>query len=165
MKWKGTLGMVRNERGITLVELLAVFVIGAIISVLASATLFGGFKTHERVLAEGKLRDEADLIMAVLIQDLYVVKLSEITGHEFNKSDGTYLIKLNDGQQIGFIDGTVKRSNGETIKLQSGVHIVSGTEIKEIDTGQYEITLVLEDESTSQKLKTTSEIGLIKYGG
>lgn len=66
-----------NEKGITLVEVLATLVIMSIIGTLAYSILFQGYNNYNRVKVETELRDEADLIMANYISDFYVMKKTE----------------------------------------------------------------------------------------
>ncbi len=70
--------MVNNEHGITLVEVLAVFVIGSIISVIGIQLLMSGFKSYEHATVQAELRDEADLIMAHLVEDLFTTTTKEV---------------------------------------------------------------------------------------
>ncbi|WP_185960033.1 PulJ/GspJ family protein [Planococcus soli] len=67
-----------NEKGITLVELLATIVLVSIIAALSYTVLFQGYSNYQRIKVETELRDEADLIMASLISDLFVAKRSEL---------------------------------------------------------------------------------------
>lgn len=72
------LNKANNEKGITLVELLATIAILSIIAALAYTVLFQGYSNYQRTKVETELRDEADLIMASLISDLFVSKKSEM---------------------------------------------------------------------------------------
>ncbi|EIM05625.1 hypothetical protein A1A1_14954 [Planococcus antarcticus DSM 14505] len=67
-----------NEKGVTLVELLATIVLVSIIAALSYTVLFQGYSNYQRIKVETELRDEADLIMASLISDLFVAKRSEL---------------------------------------------------------------------------------------
>lgn len=67
-----------NQRGITLVELVATLAIVGMVGTLAYAVLFQGYANYERVQAETKLRDEADLIMANFVRELFVLKSNEL---------------------------------------------------------------------------------------
>lgn len=68
---------IRNENGITLVEVLATLVIMSIIGALAYTILFQGYSNYNRVKIEADLRDEADIIMANYISDFYTMKKTE----------------------------------------------------------------------------------------
>lgn len=67
-----------TEKGVTLVELLATIVLVSIVAALSYTVLFQGYSNYQRIKVETELRDEADLIMASLISDLFVAKRSEL---------------------------------------------------------------------------------------
>lgn len=152
--------MWKNERGLSLVELLAALVITVMIGLIAYGILFNGFKTYERVKIEADLRDEADLIMAELLSDLFILKQSEI-----NTSSSTdKYIALDDGGIIGFVDGEVHFEDGSTYTITNdSIKISDDTKIVEDkdEEGLYKITLTLEWTETNQALTTESEIAII----
>jgi len=159
---------IKNERGITLPELLAVFVIIGFLGTIIISFLISGFKAQARIQIESELRDEADIIMAELISDFYILKSSQIKNEHFPK-DGTenYYIELTDGSKLGFYEGKVHLKNKQTVSLQSNKILLdprSKIEIVEGDKGLYHITLVLvrNNEGVPQELKTESEIAIIK---
>ncbi|MGE6412726.1 PulJ/GspJ family protein [Planococcus kocurii] len=67
-----------NNKGVTLVELLATIILVSIVATLAYTVLFQGYSNYQRTKVETELRDEADLIMASLISDLFVSKKSDL---------------------------------------------------------------------------------------
>ena len=154
-----------NERGLTLVEVLAVFVITAIIGLVAYSVLFSGFRTYDRVKVEASLRDEADLIMSELISEMFVLKESEIDEKQFPES-GTknYYIQTVDGKKTGFIDNKlVIKDEVKTHVLHNNlIKLGNETKIEEIEPGQYRIVISLVSLENSQTLTTESEIGTIK---
>ncbi|HEY4601069.1 MAG TPA: prepilin-type N-terminal cleavage/methylation domain-containing protein [Cerasibacillus sp.] len=163
----------QNERGLTLVEVLAVFVIGSIISVIGIQILMAGFKSYEHVTAQTELRDEADYIMSKLINELYTVKTSEIKKKHLNSSDNyEYYFEIND-KIIGFKDGNVLTKDGNLLRSNHNIQVVFkqteseetksdvGTMIEEISDNQFKITLVLQKKDTDHRLKLVSEIGII----
>lgn len=153
-----------NERGLTLVEVLAVFVITVIIGLIAYSVLFSGFRTYERVNIEASLRDEADLIMSELIGEIFYLKESEIANKRFPEP-GTknYYFELNDGKRTGFIDGKLVIEDEEKSNVLNSGFIrldQNNTKIEEVDpdTGQYRIVLTLVHGENEQTLTTESEI-------
>lgn len=88
----------KNEKGVTLTELLAAIVLAAIIGIIGYNILFSGFSTMERVKTEAALRDEADLIMASFIEELYTKKMPEIQFH--HSEDGNYYFFFRDESRI-----------------------------------------------------------------
>lgn len=159
----------KTERGITLPELLAVFVILGILGTVIMSFLISGFKSQARIQIESELRDEADIIMAELISDFYTLKSSEIE-KEHLPEEGTnnYFIELTDGSKLGFIEGKVHLRTGNTVSLSTEKIMLdySYTKIKVIDhdKGLYHITLTLvrAGEGEKQELTTESEIAIIK---
>lgn len=155
-----------NEKGLTLVELLAVLVIVVIIGGIAYSVLLTGFKTYDRVKVESNLRDEADLIMAEIIKDVFVLKESEIEHKRFPDASNNYYLETDDGNKYGFIDGKLFLVEEQKNVLQSElIKLSNDTKIEEIDKGQYRITLSLEWTENGQKLTMVSEIGTIKDSG
>ncbi|MFD1851901.1 PulJ/GspJ family protein [Oceanobacillus bengalensis] len=149
----------KNEHGVTLVELLAAVTIASIIGIVVYSLLNAGLNTYERVKVEAELRDEADYIMASMINELYTLKISEV-----NREDSTNkYIMLNNGAQIGFDDQNVIIGDREISLNNSKISISEETKIlpsEEFGLEYYEITLVLEHE-ISEKLETESGIRLI----
>src|SRR5690625_3854869 len=78
-----------DEAGLSLVELLAALTIASIIGVIAYSILFGGFKTYDRVKIQAELRDEADVIMAELISNLFTIKSSEVIERHFPENNSS----------------------------------------------------------------------------
>lgn len=100
--------LLNNSRGITLVELLATLAIVGIIGTLAYNVLFQGYSNYERIQAETKLRDEADLIMASFVREMFVLKEEEIelTANCLNGTAGSCLkvnkVNPNESFFLGF---------------------------------------------------------------
>lgn len=156
--------MVRmDEKGITLPEVLASIVIAAIVGTLAYGVLFSGIKANERVKAEAQLRDDADLIMAWFIQDLYTLRLSEINRVHFPEEANptNYYIETSLGQKIGFINGKVQRLNGEVISISEDTSL-EGSTMEQIEEGLYKIKLVLTKEKGGETLEVSSEISVFR---
>ncbi|WP_026906453.1 PulJ/GspJ family protein [Paucisalibacillus globulus] len=151
-----------NERGETLVELLAAIVLTSIIGVIGYSLLISGFSTYDRVKDESALRDEADLIIASLINELYPLKNSEIKNSYLpeNGTDNYYFVLEND-EKIGFINNTVFIRNRKINLSDANIQLLSNTQIVEISKDRYRIRLVLKIKDSNQTLETISEIGII----
>lgn len=158
-----------TERGITLPELLAVFVILGFLGTIIISFLISGFKSQARIQIESELRDEADIIMAELISDFYTLKNSEIE-EEYLPKQGTdnYYVELTDGSKLGFIGGQVRLKAGHTVSLRTNKILLDNnrTKIEVVDEekGLYHITLTLvkAGEGEKQELTTESEIAIVK---
>lgn len=157
---------IRSEDGITLPELLSVFVIIGILGTVIISFLLSGLKAHTRIQLESDLRDEADIIMAELISDFYTLKASEIDTRNLPEpKTQNYYLKLTDGRILGFKDGKVHLKDRSTVSLtRNNIHLAKGTKIVEEDRekGLYHISLVLKTDFEDQRLKTESTIAIIK---
>ncbi|HLS20582.1 MAG TPA: prepilin-type N-terminal cleavage/methylation domain-containing protein [Bacillota bacterium] len=152
-----------DEAGLSLVELLAALTIASIIGVIAYSILFGGFKTYDRVKIEAELRDEADIIMAELISDLFTVKSSKIVERYFpeNGTDNYYLT-LTDGEIVGFYNNKIYVTTGPLNVLQNkSIKLGPDSKITEVAHGQFHIYLSLIHSESGQQLMTESEIAII----
>lgn len=129
----------QNSNGITLVEILATIVILSIVSALAYSLLFQGYSNYQRIQAETELRDEADLIMASFIYELFTLKTSEIktitsTCSNSTAADSFLSIKKtnassvldtgfkttavsSDVKQTAVVKGRIVQFNNEKVKL------------------------------------------------
>lgn len=158
----------KNARGITLPELLAVFVILGILGTVIVSFLISGFHSQARIQVEAELRDEADIIMAELISDFYTLKSSEIQD-EYLPEPGTnnYYIELTNGNKIGFYNGEVHLKNKQTVSLTTNNILLdnrSKIEVIDFEKGLYHIslTIVKAGADPKQELTTESEIAIIK---
>lgn len=122
-----------NEKGITLVELLATIVIVSIVAALSYSILFQGYSNYQRIKAENELRDEADLIMASLIKDIFVLKSSEIRLDK-SCSSGTKQSFLtitkfgtSSSYKTGFDNGKVFVKSQQVKFYDNSVQLVPGT--------------------------------------
>lgn len=155
-----------NERGLTLIELLATIVLISMIGLVAFGILFNGFKTYDRVKVETALRDEADIIMAELISHMYTMKSSDIASKHLTENEQmNYYLQLHDGGKVGFFEGKLHLKDKTNLALQSDqIRLAEETKIYEISDGQFRIVLSLEWTSTGQKLTIESEVGIVKDG-
>ncbi len=161
----------KNERGMSLIELLATVALAGIVAALIFSVMSTSLRTTERISAESELRDEADLIMSNFIESLYKTKQSEISRHVTAASSSYILLKNN--QKIGFDrqDVLVTRPNtnhlDQTIQenlkpINQKITIASPSTIEEVANGQYEIKLFLKHEDFKEAIETRSRIGIIR---
>lgn len=156
-----------DERGLTLVELLTVFVTVTIFSVIIYQVLINGINAYSHIDIEAKLRDEADIIMAELINDLYLLKQSSIKETYFpEEGTNNYYFKLDDGKIVGFYDQSIYLTTGETIALRNesiSLHENSKIVLKNNRNGLYKILLTLQydDRKNNHTLTTESEVSIL----
>lgn len=152
----------KNENGLSLVELLATLLITIMLGMIAYGILFNGFKAYERAKIETELRDEADLIMAELINEFFLLKESEITAKYLPRTNTANYYVEKGSEQYGFIDGKLYTGTEVGSVLQGDTIILSSeSKITEPTPGQYHIILTLEWASNQQTLTTESEISTI----
>ena len=134
---------IRDQHGLTLVELLATLALMSVVITLAFSVLMNGIRAADNIQIETALRNEADYLMTSLIRELYVMKESEIIQSQLPARNSTnYYVQTNTGEQTGFVNNQVVVAN--TSQTVSDPEIVLlPSKIAKIDNGQYEITLVL----------------------
>lgn len=154
-----------NQRGLTLVELLAAIVIFSIIAIFATSILLNSIKTYAKINSDAILRDEADIIMANLIKSIYTSKDSEITFIE-DISNNNYYLKQNPPSPAlvtGFKDSkvwikgeilTLNNSQLQVIWEESNITIFEGANRDR----SYHITLTLVNKSKNVKKTFRSEV-------
>ena len=84
-----------NNKGLTLIELLAVVVISSIFMVFISHLYISGLTKTKEIQAESALRDDADLIISSFIKEVYSVKQNQIVRNVTN-NNGSYIEVSND---------------------------------------------------------------------
>lgn len=80
----------KNERGLTLVEMLAVVVLITAISIFLFNIIIKAMENSENISIETELRDEADIIVSKFIKEMYSVHQKDIIYNVTNDS-GSYL--------------------------------------------------------------------------
>lgn len=149
-----------NNKGITLIEILATIIILSIVSTLSFQVLNQGQTNYERVKLESELRDEADFIMASLIKNLFTVKESEL---QRDFSGPNYIINVeqvnNDGSTIEYETGIkngkvivkdqVIEFYNESVKLTNASYIVYNGQ------GLYEINIQLSNKKKNMTFSNT----------
>lgn len=132
-----------NQKGVTLVELLATLVIFGIFSTIIWAFLFQTVKTNEVEISKNQLQQEANIILNAL--------------DEVHRKSSEYTIDYNSDEII------IKPTNSSPIVFSNSqidynlFPLVSGKSISP-NTDQLNITLVLKsktNENVNTKLKST----------
>lgn len=152
---------IRNQRGLTLVELLATLAIIGMITTIAFSILMSGIKTSENIQIETALRNEADYLMTSFIRELYTTKESEVSATKLPAAKTTdYYLQTENGKRTGFINNQIVIA--DVIQQISDPKIVlSPSKIARIDNdGQYEITLRLK--MTGARPKEMSFVNVVR---
>lgn len=123
---------IKNEKGITLLEVL----LGLTITLLVSSTLYGailmGAKAYEKIGIEWKMRDEADLIITQISETLYQFKVDDIENGTGCPKGNCFTIINNRELKINNPNGIVTEANLVTEKgtLEKRIFKVEGHQIK-----------------------------------
>lgn len=161
-----------DEKGISLIELLATVLIASLLSIMVFSILGVAMKTSDRVKAEAELRDEADIIMAQLLESVFLIKESEIEGLK-NQGSSSYIL-LKNNQKIGFENSKAlfrSKLGGESVEesvqeeiqpLNTKIHVLESSSVNEREAGQYEIKLFLKHDDLKEPVQMQSRIGIIK---
>lgn len=94
---------IRNNRGLTLVEVLLTLIITSIISTVIYSAFTTGLKLYQKIGIEGQLRDDADFIATMILNQLYQNSPNYIDNFE-NPTTGAKGIKL-----VRYNDKSVER--------------------------------------------------------
>ncbi|EKN64984.1 prepilin-type N-terminal cleavage/methylation domain-containing protein [Schinkia azotoformans] len=70
--------LLKNNNGLTLIELLAAIVISTLVLGIAYGLLMAGYKTYEKVGIEQGQRDEADYVVSRIMEKFYEGDISDI---------------------------------------------------------------------------------------
>lgn len=79
----------QQDKGFTLVELIASISVFTVLVGLVSVVTFSGFREYHRITVENSLRDEGDLIMSSIMTELYTFAPEYIE----NSEEGIVLTK------------------------------------------------------------------------
>lgn len=155
-----------NQKGLTLVELLATIVISSFVVIFSTSLLINAMQTQKNINSNIVIRDEADYIMANLLKAIYTTKESEVTFVKEPDKNNYYFKKTSDSSILTgfynnkiFINGSELNLNDSRVKIiwqeknANGNNIVL-TEIGQSENGNqdrtYHITLTLE--TTTNKI-------------
>lgn len=86
----------KNERGLTLVELLASIVLLSILSIFIFSIITKTIEHNRVIQQETMLRDEADIIVSKFIKALYSTKQAAIIRNTTNDKGDSYIEVTND---------------------------------------------------------------------
>ncbi len=154
---------IKNERGLTLVELLLSLSIMLIISAVAYFVFLNGMNSYKKTYTETLIRDEADVIMTQFMNAVYPAKDALLS------TDKNNVIILDKGKQteqkFGF-DGSNAVLNSTA--LNNSDFDLSGS-VLELDTTANTIKIKMKIKSTksdkAKPLALNSQISLLGGGG
>lgn len=162
--------LLKNQKGLTLIELLASVVLISLISIFIFSIVGKAIENNRVIQHETMLRDEADIIVSKFIKTLYSTKQSHIIRNTTDGPGNSYIEVTDDLEKCQKKDGNLiteaaceetlkpigfKTTNGVTkIHILDEEYVVSHSNIKIISsssingdpesTSTYEIDLKLE---------------------
>jgi prepilin-type N-terminal cleavage/methylation domain-containing protein len=163
-----------NQKGITLIELLAVVIIASIVVISATSILVKGKTTYEETKIESELRDAADLLIIEVYKELYTTKVSDVKEYKqqslvtTGKFRDSY-IEMNSGKATGFkdrkflINGVEKTISAEDVKiLYATTQNKPYSKVEKVGESTYTITLVLQNVKKGKEKVFVNEVTLIE---
>ncbi|ACT00752.1 PulJ/GspJ family protein [Paenibacillus sp. JDR-2] len=164
-KWRS------EERGLTLVELIAAMTLLSIAAGIIFSVVTFGMNTYNRIETENALRDDADLLMSSIITELYAYGPDLIS----TNADGITLVRdvgTREEQQIFIRDkqlhiGSRTVDTGSDVDMPSqtdpsssdasSIELKCKTNVTECSSGLIEIRLVLEQNHNGRNQQLTLE--------
>ncbi|WP_409297416.1 PilW family protein [Peribacillus sp. SCS-26] len=161
-----------NEKGVTLIELLLTVVISAIAAVLIYSVFLTGIKLYQKIQVESGLRDNADYIATMILNEMYNSPPTYVRNLEDGR--GIELVRNEDKTVEGYLiedsvkpastvkisieenDITIKRNNEEPIKL-----LTHSTELAEADDNSGAVRV---SSLTLSNVKKDRVTGRFKHG-
>ncbi|MBD7963132.1 PulJ/GspJ family protein [Fictibacillus norfolkensis] len=93
-----------NEKGLTLIESLLSLVLFSIIGTVVYFVLLNGLTTEKKIYTETLIRDEADLVMSQIIDNLYTATNSKVKAVTGQQNMLIYQIDNNTSHTVGFLN-------------------------------------------------------------
>ena len=81
----------RNNKGLTLVELLVVLVLASGIMIATTSIFISASKNNARIMQEIKIRDEADYLMSLFVKEFYSLNKKDIVEDMVTSPDVAYV--------------------------------------------------------------------------
>lgn len=93
-----------NEKGLTLIESLLSLVLFTIIGTVVYFVLLNGLTTEKKIYTETLIRDEADLVMSQIIDNLYTATNTKVKAVTGQQNMLIYQIDNNTSRTVGFLN-------------------------------------------------------------
>jgi prepilin-type N-terminal cleavage/methylation domain-containing protein len=97
--------LLTSTRGMTLIEVLATLVIMSILSVVIYSVFVTGLKLYQKTGIEGQLRDDADYVATMILNEMYNSPPNYILNYENNVTNakGIQMVRYKPKNVDGFI--------------------------------------------------------------
>lgn len=93
-----------NQKGLTLIESLLSLVLFSIIGTVVYFVLLNGLTTEKKIYTETLIRDEADLVMSQIIDNLYTATNTKVKAVTGQQNMLIYQIDNNTSRTVGFLN-------------------------------------------------------------
>lgn len=139
LQWKGQLKVkILDEKGLTLVEVLAVIAITAIVLPVIYGVFHTGINLYNKIQVEGQLRDDADYAVSVMMNSFNSIPFDYVT------QDGDKIVLVNSEQTAinenekenstfySYSKEEIDEENTETRSIEFVEKTVGGKEIQSV---------------------------------
>ncbi|WP_051316970.1 PilW family protein [Ectobacillus panaciterrae] len=151
--------LVKNERGVTMIELLGTLVIVSVIAGSMYSVFTMGLKTYQKTTMEAKLRDEADYVVSMIMNQLYSSDYDDVKYNETTQTLEFYKRK-SDKPLFQKDDVTYEYNNSTApaarLRIENGEMLFQELNEKGEPTKTHSFT-----QDNSIKLKTGSELDMV----
>jgi prepilin-type N-terminal cleavage/methylation domain-containing protein len=93
-----------NQKGLTLIESLLSLLLFSIIGTVVYFVLLNGLTTEKKIYTETLIRDEADLVMSQIIDNLYTATNTKVKAVTGQQNMLIYQIDNNTSRTVGFLN-------------------------------------------------------------
>ncbi|PLT30158.1 type IV pilus modification PilV family protein [Peribacillus deserti] len=118
-----------SQRGITLIEVLITIVVSAIALTLIYSVFATGIKLYQKIEVEGQIRDDADYLAAMILNEMYTTPPSYVE-YEESKPNLIKLVRLQDKAIEGYLveDSAAPQKTTDISINQNNLIIQRGSE-------------------------------------
>ncbi|MDR7073146.1 prepilin-type N-terminal cleavage/methylation domain-containing protein [Fictibacillus barbaricus] len=150
-----------NEKGLTLIESLLSLVLFSIIGTAVYFVLMNGLNTEKKIYTETLIRDEADLVMSQIINELYTAPVSKVTDISTTSQNLlSYKKTTNSTTTVGFI-GANPVVNGKSIS-SDGFDFTNSTISKDGNSVDIILNVKSNKNKNAKPLTLESQFGLLE---
>ena len=136
-----------DEKGITLIELLATLTISMIILPIIYGVFSSGIKLYNKIQVEGQLRDDADYAVTMVMNTFYSYPFDEVKGCgenciELINNKETKVEKVPSQSFYTIKENNPLNSETTSIKIKFADNMVNGKKFQEIEIGDKKVDTI-----------------------
>ncbi|MGG0716306.1 prepilin-type N-terminal cleavage/methylation domain-containing protein [Robertmurraya massiliosenegalensis] len=95
--------LIKSEKGLTLVEVLVTLVIMSIISGVIYSVFTTGLKLYQKIGIESQLRDDADYVATMILNEMYENPPNYIASYETTEETGIEMVRFRPKNVDGYL--------------------------------------------------------------